>query len=68
MRNWLQTHLRPARRPLTSARTLQLRYFRFRRDLPYMCRDQGTTVPQLTFLDYRLNVRAWIAESPVAGS
>jgi hypothetical protein len=65
VRNWLQA-ARPAR-SLSHAATIVRRYVQFLADLPVMCVSQGSSLRDLTFIDYRLFVQGWLAENiPVA--
>lgn len=60
-RNWLQAARKS--RPFPAAGTLEKHYLQFRIDLPKMCSRQGDRVSDLTFIDYRIYVAAWIAEN-----
>lgn len=64
VRNWLQANL-SGRRRLPGPSTLMVRYVEFRRQLPYMCRVEGLQLSELTFLDYRRLVSAWIEVNPL---
>jgi hypothetical protein len=59
VRNWLQASL-PGSRKLPGPSALILRYVEFRRQLPYMCRLENLRPSELTFLDYRRLVIAWL--------
>lgn len=65
VRNWLQTHL-PPNAKLPSASVLAARYIRFQQQLPFMCATEGLDKRDLTFIDYRSLVDAWIEVNPVA--
>lgn len=60
VRNWLQTHL-PAHARLPGPAAIASRYIDFQRDLPYMCSLTNLTPAEMSFLDYRLQVEAWLA-------
>ena len=60
VRNWLQTHLPPSHH-LPGPATLSAWYVDFRRQLPFMCRELQLRPRELTFLDYRSLVEAWLA-------
>jgi len=63
VRNWLQANLTlPSK--LAGPAKLRDRYLEFRRQLPYMCRVADLTPAELTFLDYRNLVSAWVEENP----
>lgn len=65
VRNWLQA-ARPAK-ALPHAAPIVRHYVQFRADLPVMCASRGSSLPDLTFIDYRLFVQGWLAENiPVA--
>lgn len=59
VRNWLQANL-PASHCIPSPSALKERYLEFRRQLPLMCRSAKLKPGELTFLDYRQLVAAWI--------
>jgi len=61
VRNWLQANL-PSSRTLPGPARLVDRYLSFRQQLPFMCRTELLTTADLTFLDYKRLVTAWIAE------
>lgn len=63
VRNWLQANL-PSTRPTPGPSALVARYVEFRRQLPYMCQLEKLRPSELTFLDYRKLVIAWIAVNP----
>jgi hypothetical protein len=63
VRNWLQASL-PAGRGLPGASAAVTRYAHFRLELPFMCREKSLGVSDLTFLDYRQLVEAWIEVFP----
>jgi hypothetical protein len=63
VRNWLQANL-PASTPVKGPSILTSRYVDFRRQLPTVCRHEGLSIPQLTFLDYRTLVEVWVDENP----
>lgn len=60
VRNWLQATL-PSSRKLPGPSALAARYVEFRRQLPFMCERETLQQTELTFLDYRKLVAAWIA-------
>ena len=60
VRNWLQANL-PSSSKLPGPSALAARYVEFRRQLPFMCSVEGLKPAELTFLDYRKLVAAWIA-------
>lgn len=60
-RNWLQAARQAAVMP--SGATIGKHYLQFRDDLPRMCKRRGIAVGDLTFLDYRTFVTAWIVEN-----
>jgi hypothetical protein len=65
VRNWLQAARRAESLP--HAATIVRRYVQFLADLPVMCASQGSSLRDLTFIDYRLFVQGWLAENiPVA--
>jgi hypothetical protein len=63
VRNWLQANL-PSSTRLPGPSALVARYVEFRRQLPYMCSVEGLKPAELTFLDYRKLVAAWVAVNP----
>jgi hypothetical protein len=63
VRNWLQTHL-PPRERLPGPASIANRYLEFRRQLPYMCRLNGLRPAELSFLDYRNLLVAWLKTNP----
>jgi hypothetical protein len=63
VRNWLQANL-PSHTKIPGPSTLAARYVEFRRQLPFMCKREGLRPAELTFLDYRKLVAAWIAVNP----
>jgi hypothetical protein len=63
VRNWLQANLSSTRR-IPGPSALVARYVEFRRQLPYMCDLENLRPSELTFLDYRKLVIAWIAVNP----
>ncbi|HEV8124726.1 MAG TPA: hypothetical protein VGP80_10805 [Gemmatimonadales bacterium] len=63
VRNWLQANRHAARR-LPGPGTLIQRYIEFRQQLPFMCRMENLHPAELTFIDYRRIVEAWIGENP----
>jgi hypothetical protein len=64
VRNWLQANL-SSRRRLPGPSALLVWYVEFRRQLPYMCRLEDLRLSELTFLDYRRLVSAWIEVNPL---
>ena len=60
VRNWLQANL-PTGNRVPGPSRLATRYVEFRRQLPYMCRVERLRPSELTFLDYRQLIDAWIA-------
>ena len=60
---WLQTHL-PPRERLPGPASIANRYLEFRRQLPYMCRLNGLRPAELSFLDYRNLLVAWLKTNP----
>ena len=62
VRNWLRTTHKPL--PVRSASAIIERYVEFRRQLPAAARDEGFTIAELTFLDYRTFVDVWIEDNP----
>jgi len=62
-RNWLRAERQATVVP--TAAILFSRYLQFREDLPRMCKASGGTVKDLTFVDLRLMIRAWIEENPL---
>lgn len=63
VRNWLQSAL-SADHDIPGPATLRRRYVEFRRQLPAICRSEDLTPSELTFLDYRWLVEAWVEEYP----
>lgn len=63
VRNWLQANL-PLSHKMPGPSTLVARYVAFRRQLPFMCKLEALRPAELTFLDYRRLVGAWIAVNP----
>lgn len=63
VRNWLQANL-PLSRRIPGPSTLAARYVEFRRQLPFMCQVEDLRPAELTFLDYRRLVAAWISINP----
>jgi hypothetical protein len=63
VRNWLQAN-RPSSMRLPGPSALAARYVEFRRQLPFMCSVEGLKPAELTFLDYRKLVAAWVAVNP----
>lgn len=63
VRNWLQTNVSSASR-IPGPLALAARYVEFRRQLPFMCTLENLRPHELTFLDYRKLVAAWIAVNP----
>ena len=63
VRNWLQTHLPPSASPPGPA-AIEGRYVEFRRQLPFMCQQSRLTPAELSFLDFRSLVEAWIETNP----
>jgi len=63
VRNWLQTHL-PSNAKLPGPAAITTRYIHFRKQLPYMCRVDNLTPNELSFLDYRNMVVAWLVINP----
>ncbi len=64
VRNWLQTNL-PKGGSMPGPSSLADRYVQFRRQLPLMCRSARLRPSELTFLDYRQLVAAWLEENPL---
>ena len=64
VRNWLQTSL-PNDGSMPGPSSLADRYVQFRRQLPLMCRSTRLRPSELTFLDYRQLVAAWLEENPL---
>ncbi len=60
VRNWLQSQLGAA---LPGPAAIGRRYLRFRTELPAMCGTQNLAVSDLTFIDYRNLVEAWLQEN-----
>jgi hypothetical protein len=60
VRNWLQTHL-PASARLPGPAAIAARYVDFQRQLPFMCAVSNLTPSEMSFLDYRVQVDAWLA-------
>jgi hypothetical protein len=58
VRNWLNAS-RPSYSVVHWNRLIR-HYLQFRVELPKMCRSQGTTPSELSFLDYRQYVQGWI--------
>jgi hypothetical protein len=58
VRSWLQT-ARPDRR-IPGPSSIAERYLRFREELPALCREGNLDRKELTFLDYRTLVGAWL--------
>jgi len=63
VRNWLQANLASSAK-LAGPAKIRDRYLSFRQQLPYMCRVADLRQSELTFLDYRNLVTAWIEENP----
>lgn len=63
VRNWLQANMGSAQ-GLPGPSVLIVRYARFRRQLPALCRRNGLKMSELTFLDYRQLVMTWIEADP----
>jgi hypothetical protein len=63
VRNWLQANL-PSSSKIPGPSGLAARYIDFRRQLPFMCNRENLRPAELTFLDYRKLVSAWIAVNP----
>jgi hypothetical protein len=63
VRNWLQSAL-PSDHDLPGPAGFRRRYVEFRRQLPTICRSEDLTPAELTFLDYRWLVEAWVEEYP----
>jgi hypothetical protein len=63
VRNWLQTHL-PKNARLPGPAAIAARYLVFRRQLPFMCAIYRLKPSEMTFLDYRVQVEAWLATNP----
>jgi hypothetical protein len=61
VRNWLQANLSVSL-DLPGPTSLIARYLAFRRELPFMCRTESLTPANLTFLDYKKLVTAWLTE------
>ena len=62
VRHWLQTHL-PAARRLPGPAAIADQYLEFLRQLPFLCRSLDLTPREMSFLDYRSIVAAWLAEN-----
>ncbi|MEO5825932.1 MAG: hypothetical protein ABIR59_08600 [Gemmatimonadales bacterium] len=62
IRNWLQAAVSVEYLP--SPAKLRRRYLEFRRQLPFMCEEEDLTPSELTFLDYRWLVDAWVEVNP----
>lgn len=67
VRNWLQASL-PASARLPHTAVIERRYLQFRRQLRGICRREGLRTAELTFLDYRNLVTAWLEETPRAAA
>jgi len=63
VRNWLQANL-PSHAKIPGPSTLAARYVEFRRQLPFMCKRESLRPAELTFLDYRKLVEAWVVVNP----
>ena len=61
VRNWLRA-ARPGRR-MPGGDAIAKRYYRFRLDLPRMCRVDQVDLREPPFLDYRMLVVGWQAEN-----
>ena len=57
--NWLRDDTSGSRVP--GPTDLVSRYIEFRRELPFMCRIKNLRPSELTFLDYRKLVSAWVS-------
>ena len=63
VRNWLQaTH--SSKQVFPGAGKIASRYIEFRKQLPFMCTNENLTPRELTFLDFRRLVDAWITVNP----
>jgi hypothetical protein len=63
VRTWLQANaVKPMSIP--GPDTIQTRYVEFRRDLPRICKYEDLSPSDLSFLDYRNLVKAWIENHP----
>jgi hypothetical protein len=61
VRNWLRiTH--PGL-TIPGAQRMKARYLEFRRELPAMAKRANLAVPELSFLDYRIQVVSWLDEN-----
>ncbi len=63
VRNWLRTE-RSAIVDIPGGTAIAERYYRFRRELPEMCRLKNLDMYTLTFLDYRTLVTGWLQANP----
>lgn len=63
VRNWLQTHLSATAR-LPGPAAIAGRYITFQRQLPFMCTVENLDSGEMSFLDYRLLVEAWLTTNP----
>ena len=63
VRHWLQTHL-PSSARLPGPAAISSRYIEFHRQLPFMCATERLRPSELSFLDYRHLVEAWLATNP----
>ncbi|HKS06825.1 MAG TPA: hypothetical protein VJR92_10965 [Gemmatimonadaceae bacterium] len=63
VRNWLQTHL-PASARLPGPAAIASRYIDFQRQLPYMCELSSLKPAEMSFIDYQLQVDAWLDANP----
>lgn len=62
VRDWLRSARGSA--PVPGPKVIIDRYLAFRRDLSHMCLAEGLVVHDLSFLDYRTFVVAWLEENP----
>lgn len=59
VRNWLSASR--LRRTMPGGAAVAQRYYRFRLDLPKMCREKQIDLPDPPFLDYRMLIIGWRA-------
>lgn len=62
VRGWL--HSAQPRKTMPGPSTIAGRYLSFRNDLPRMSRVAGIRVSEMSFLDYRTFVMAWLVANP----
>lgn len=63
VRDWLQTHL-PTFAGLPGPTAISSRYLQFRHQLPFMCASSQLNMGELSFLDFRRLVEAWVDTNP----